>query len=90
MCSYVRYVEQFGAKVVPIHFTWSNSKIKELLEKINGVIIPGGSSKIMLKSGKLTMYGKKVKTIMEKAKEINLKGAYYPIMAICLGFQSLA
>lgn len=90
MWSYVRYVEQFGAKVVPIHYEWSHTKIKDQLQKINGVILPGGSSKIILKSGKPSMYGRKVKTILEKAKEMNSNGIYFPILAICLGFQSLA
>ena len=90
MGAYVRYVEQSGAKVVPIHHKASDEDICAQLEKINGVILQGGVTEIMTMDGELTSYGKKVKVIVEKAKELNSRGIHFPIWAICLGFQALA
>lgn len=90
MGAYVRYVEQSGAKVVPIHHKASDEEICTQLEKINGVILQGGTTAIMTTDGELSFYGKKIKVIVEKAKELNARGIHFPIWAICLGFQALA
>lgn len=90
MGAYVKFIEQAGGKVVPIHHTDSDEEIEAQLDKINGVVLPGGAVPIFDENGELSFYSKKVKVILEKTKELNERGVHFPIWAICLGFQVIA
>lgn len=89
MAAYIKFVEQAGARVVPIHHTDTDEQILDLITKINGVIFPGGGTELNNEDGSLTEYSRKGKIIMDKIKELNDQGIYYPIWAICLGFQEV-
>lgn len=80
--AYVRYVEQAGAKVVPIHHSSSDEEICSLLEKVNGLILQGGDAEVLNEKGELTYFTKRVKFVVEKVKEINSRGVHFPIWAI--------
>jgi gamma-glutamyl hydrolase len=64
MSSYVKYFEAQGARVVPLLITESDDEIFEKLEKLNGVVMPGGN-------GNYLDLGQK---IFNKVKQINDNG----------------
>ena len=64
MSSYVKYFEAQGARVVPLLITQSDEEIYEQLEKLNGVVMPGGN-------GNYLDLGEK---ILNKVKKINDNG----------------
>ena len=54
-----------------------------LFDNINGLIIPGGATKLEGPSN----YTKKVAYLINKAIDYNNNGGYFPIMGICLGHE---
>jgi gamma-glutamyl hydrolase len=89
MAAYIKFIEQAGARVVPIHHTSSDEEILDLVTKINGVLFPGGSTDVDNEDGSLTEYSRKGKLIIDKAKEMNDNGIHFPIWGVCLGFQEI-
>lgn len=86
--SYVKWLEQSGAQVVPIPFNWSSSKIKKTLKQVNGVLFPGGD---IDRDTKLDFrrYVTCYKQIFEYAIKENDKGNHFPLWGTCLGFEFL-
>ncbi|XP_054732884.1 gamma-glutamyl hydrolase-like isoform X1 [Anastrepha obliqua] len=98
ICSYIdsKYVEYLvagGAKVVPI---WNNKDLEyyyDVLNKVNGVLLPGGAvyvnehdpSRLDLTN----YYVRATEIIIRIAKEKFDKGIHLPIWGTCLGFQLL-
>ena len=73
-----------GAKVVPICFNWSSSKIHKILNQINGVLFPGGSVDRDTTSD-FRKYIATYKQIYNYAKTHK----HFPLWATCLGFEFL-
>ena len=44
MTSYVKYYEAQGARVVPLMLNETDDQIYDKLDKLNGVILPGGNA----------------------------------------------
>ncbi len=96
---YVNFVYLSGADVYPISTLATREQIRAILGQVNGVLLPGGMSNVIksvldLESPGKTKtvwseYAKTVKIIMEEAKAINDRGAYFPVFGICLGFESM-
>ena len=42
--SHVKFLESAGARIVPVEYTLSQSKLHEMLEQVNGIYIPGDSA----------------------------------------------
>jgi gamma-glutamyl hydrolase len=86
--SYVKWLEQSGAQVVPIPFNWSRAKIKKTLKQVNGVLFPGGD---IDRDTKLDFrrYVKCYKQIFEYAIAENDNGNFFPLWGTCLGFEFL-
>jgi gamma-glutamyl hydrolase len=61
MAAYVKFMEAAGARVVPLIWNEDWSITKDKLEKINGVLFPGGA-------GDYVDYGR---TIIEQLKTYN-------------------
>lgn len=75
---------------MPIKINDSDKNTEELLSNLNGVILPGGNyTPCFDANGDLTKYGAKVKLIVDKVKQINENGNYFPLWCICLGFQAV-
>jgi gamma-glutamyl hydrolase len=49
--SHIKFLEAAGARVIPIDFTLEDEKLKEILQYINGVYIPG-DQKLYIEAGK--------------------------------------
>eukprot|EP00343_Euplotes_focardii_P010374 CAMPEP_0205827692 /NCGR_PEP_ID=MMETSP0206-20130828/32827_1 /ASSEMBLY_ACC=CAM_ASM_000279 /TAXON_ID=36767 /ORGANISM="Euplotes focardii, Strain TN1" /LENGTH=263 /DNA_ID=CAMNT_0053128833 /DNA_START=143 /DNA_END=934 /DNA_ORIENTATION=+ len=89
MASYVKLIEQSGARVIPIPYNLPESNITYLLDHINGLILPGGADDLIYSNNTLSDYTAKLKFIVEYSKSLNQKGFHFPILAICLGFEQL-
>lgn len=100
--NYQPYLELQGKNVVPILFTDPDNKVVELLENINGVLLPGGDNLFelikfqrdgldffMVDINESGLYIPKIKTIIDKTKEINMRGRYFPLFGICVGYEAI-
>ncbi|XP_075978710.1 gamma-glutamyl hydrolase A-like isoform X2 [Anticarsia gemmatalis] len=83
--SYVKDVEASGARVVPIMIGKDRSYYQELMQKINGVLMPGGATYFNQSDG----FADAGQHILDIAKELNDAGDYFPIFGTCLGFELL-
>lgn len=83
--AYVRWLEASGALVVAIHIWDSDERIKEILQKSNGLLFQGGSNDLDLNKP----FMKRCSFIFEEALRLNQNGIYYPIWGTCQGFEVL-
>lgn len=83
--SYVKFLEGAGARVVPIWVGQDNSYYVNIVNSINGMLWPGGSTYFNESNG----YADAGRKIYRIAKIINERGDYFPILGICLGFELL-
>ena len=89
--SYVKYVENSGADVIPIFYDYPENKLQLIFEKINGLVLPGGSEELFLKNPivKKTKLTKTTEYLTKLALEANFRGDFFPVWGTCLGFESL-
>ncbi|TYI96171.1 hypothetical protein E1A91_D01G052200v1 [Gossypium mustelinum] len=78
--SYVKLVEAAGGRVIPL--IYNDPDVFQKLELVNGVLFTGGRSK----SG---LYYDIAEKIFKKVKEKNNMEDYFPLYAVCLGFELL-
>ena len=45
--SHVKFLEAAGARVVPVDFTLGKQELKDALEQLNGLYIPGDSARLV-------------------------------------------
>ncbi|XP_059053807.1 gamma-glutamyl hydrolase A-like [Achroia grisella] len=83
--SYVKDVEASGARVVPLLIGKSREYYREMMSKLNGILLPGGATFLNRTNG----YGDAGQHIYEIAQELNDAGQYFPIFGTCLGFELL-
>jgi gamma-glutamyl hydrolase len=79
----VRWLENSGARVVPILYGGDWDETLEKLDHLNGVLFCGGSAT----SKDYIAFGKQ---IFEQAIQKNDEGNYFPLWGTCLGFEDLA
>lgn len=88
--SYVKHLESAGATVVPIQWDLPFDEIDSILGKINGVLLPGGGTTLVItKTKKPTKFAKTGMHIIKKAIEFNDNGDHFPIWGTCLGYELL-
>ena len=80
MAAYPDFMKSAGARVVPIIWGEETSVTDDKLNKINGVLFPGGS-------GDYLDLGDH---IYKSAIAKNDAGEFYPLWGTCLGFENLA
>ena len=88
--SYVKALEAAGAQVIPIKYDWDDEKIKEVMEGLNGLLLPGGGTELVLEESdsiSLTNYAVAGKKLLKMAMEINDNGIHFPVWGTCLGFE---
>ncbi|XP_017028527.1 gamma-glutamyl hydrolase-like [Drosophila kikkawai] len=83
--SYVKYLEGGGARVVPIWIGRNRSYYEDLMLKINGVLLPGGSNWFNQSHG----YAEAGEHLIQLAVELNDKGTFMPLWGTCLGMELL-
>eukprot|EP01018_Ginkgo_biloba_P005517 Gb_15368 [translate_table: standard] len=81
--SYVKFVEAGGARAVPFIYNEPEEILEQKFQAVNGLIFTGGTAK----SGP---YYQMIKKLFERALEENDKGEYFPVYAVCLGFEILS
>lgn len=79
-CNLSFWINENDTNIVPLLPWYSNKKVKEILNTVDGVVFMGGM-RDLYPSGKFEKYGKFILNY-SKAKKI-------PILAICQGFQLL-
>jgi gamma-glutamyl hydrolase len=84
--SYVKWIESAGARVVPINYSWSFDKHKDIFGKVNGILFPGGGVALTNTS----RYMEVMKLYFDLTVEANKRGDYTPLWATCLGFEAVA
>ena len=84
----VRFIEEGGARVLPIHYRTSWETVQTILSHINGVVFQGGGPKNWPQS-EVTIHFNLQWKIFKWVLEENQKGRYFPILGICLGYQRL-
>lgn len=90
MADYIKFAQSAGARVVPIVWRDSDEEIEALVAKLNGILMPGGGTLLKNEDGSLTEYTQKGEVILNKVKELNDQGIYYPIWAVCMSFQEIS
>ena len=78
--SYVKYMESFGMRVVPIIQEESEKETLDKLEKLDGILFPGGTGG----------YKDKAEFVFNEVLKKNQNGQFYPMWGICEGFEYLA
>ncbi len=95
--AYVKWIENSGARVVPIQYTATTPILKSYLSQINGVIICGDLSPVnyisMDKDTKIEegviRWMKAEFSIFQWAKQQNNMGTYFPVLGIGMGYEEL-
>lgn len=77
MSAYVKFMEAAGAQVVPILPSESEEEVRAKLNKLNGVLFPGGSGD----------YWAQGKLVFEEIQKINDEGTFYPLWTTCQGYE---
>ena len=86
----MKFIEQAGAEVIPILYDYDKPTLKKIFSKINGILLPGGGQHLWKDFHARTGFSLLTETtqyLMKLAIEANLKGDYFPVMGICLGFE---
>jgi len=84
--SYVKFLEQAGARVVPVHYDASEAELTALFGSINGLLLPGGGSDLK----NTTRLHRAGKTLYDLAVKANDAGDFFPLWGTCMGFQFMA
>lgn len=79
--SYVKFVESGGARVVPVHFDASESDLRTIMSRINGLLFPGGGADIL--TGSAFRDGANI------AWDAAMKSGI-PVWGTCLGMQLIS
>jgi gamma-glutamyl hydrolase len=79
MSAYVKYIESSGAQVVPIMVGESEEEILYKLNRLNGVLFPGGD-------GDNYDLGK---FVFRQIQRFNDLGIFYPAWGTCLGYENM-
>lgn len=83
--SYVKFVEAGGARVVPVLADTPPDVLEGLLGRLNGFLIPGGAAN--LRPGH--DFFDTAARVLDFALRSNDAGNVFPVMGICLGFETL-
>lgn len=86
--THVKFLEQAGARVVPVDYTQSQQVVERLLGQINGLYIPG-SSKALVHHGDLE-FTKAVQRMLKWAQAHNeRKKKHFPVLGVGYGALSM-
>eukprot|EP00127_Corallochytrium_limacisporum_P005582 Clim_evm2s208 gene=Clim_evmTU2s208 len=81
----VKWIEAAGGRVVPIPYDGPTEHLEFLLDRINGLVFPGGAGEPVPGTA---WYNTGV-IVLDKVKEFHEQGKHFPVFGICLGFELL-
>jgi len=84
----VRFIEEGGARVLPIHYKTPWKIVQTILNQINGVVFQGGGPKHWPQT-EIPQHFNLQWEIFKYAIKANENGTHFPILGVCLGFQRL-
>ena len=87
--SYVKWIELNNARVIPIPYDTPKGALDMILNQVNGVLFIGGQVDHGMISEEYTHFMETFKHIVNHAKKSNNQKNYFPLFAICLGFEVL-
>ncbi|CAG2165857.1 unnamed protein product, partial [Oppiella nova] len=79
--SYVKFVESAGARVIPVMIDRDENYYRDIINKTNGLLIPGGGQDL------LTSGYAKAGRLLWQLSTTEFKDRKYPIWGTCLGFE---
>jgi gamma-glutamyl-gamma-aminobutyrate hydrolase PuuD len=82
---YIRWLEQSGSLIIPIHPWYNTTEIDSILNITNGIVFIGGKRTVHINY----QYEQTMLYIFNKVVSFNQNGNYYPLFAICFGYQTL-
>ncbi|XP_067673156.1 gamma-glutamyl hydrolase A-like [Haliotis asinina] len=82
--AYVKFLEQAGARVVPVRVKQPKEYYETLLSRINGVLFPGGDRNLTS-----SYLATAARIIYDIVVEANDAGDFFPLWGTCQGFQLL-
>ena len=88
MMSHVKFLEQGGARIVPISYRLTDNQLNRILSQVNGVYIPGDTP-IILENER---YLDKVRAILQWAQDRNQQQSpkdHFPLIAVNYGYLAL-
>lgn len=78
--SYIKWLESAGARTIAIPFEASSDLLDELFTQIHMVFLPGGDAEYPTAM---------LNYLLDKIRQHNLQGHYFPVWGTCLGFEFL-
>ncbi|TNV85189.1 hypothetical protein FGO68_gene9085 [Halteria grandinella] len=82
--SHVKYLEQGGARIVPVSYKLDANQLNSLLSQLNGVYIPGDSADVLTNE----RYLSSIKSILLWAQSHNTD-SHFPLIAVGYGYLGL-
>ncbi|XP_073325012.1 gamma-glutamyl hydrolase [Pagrus major] len=82
--SYVKFLEEAGARVVPVRINCTEEEYAKIFSTINGLLLPGGNVDIQT-----SQFSRAARILYNLALKANDAGDYFPIWGTCQGFQQL-
>eukprot|EP00357_Protocruzia_adherens_P034465 CAMPEP_0115032382 /NCGR_PEP_ID=MMETSP0216-20121206/39126_1 /TAXON_ID=223996 /ORGANISM="Protocruzia adherens, Strain Boccale" /LENGTH=330 /DNA_ID=CAMNT_0002410273 /DNA_START=21 /DNA_END=1013 /DNA_ORIENTATION=- len=92
--SYIQFVEGMGARAVPVRYDDTDEHIQSIIEQVDGALFPGGATGLVEHDEEGKMYTTRYYDVEEMFFKASIakkeQGINFPIMATCLGFESVA
>lgn len=85
--SYVKFVEQWGGRAVPIPYTQDLAVTKQLVKNLNGFLFTGGGAEFFHPNGSLTQYAATANVLFEETFTAAAAGEWVPLWGTCLGHE---
>jgi gamma-glutamyl hydrolase len=87
--SYVKWLGMNNGRVIPIPYDTPKGALDMMLGQVNGVLFIGGQVDHDMISEEYSHFMETFKHIVNHAKKSNNQKNYFPLFAICLGFEIL-
>ena len=91
--AYVSWLEQAGARVVPVPYAATQDELRQIFAQVNGLLFTGGMLDLNVRvpvSGTpygYNIYTKNAQYLIGLAVEANIKGDYFPVWGTCQGIE---
>ena len=93
--SNVKFIEQSGARVLPVRYNLGETALLRLFSTLNGLLIPGGGADLFKASNskdpnsEYAVYSRTCKLLISQALKTNEDGEYFPVLGISLGYETM-